>query len=106
MIHALKTEPEFFDAVIHGDKTFEVRENDRDFRVGDYLALNELDDTRTEYTGRSVLLYVSYVLKDERFCKSGYAVIGFKMCAVYELMSNTKGHEGVIVLGGATRENS
>lgn len=51
MIHALKTEPQFFEAVIDGSKTFEVRKNDRDFRVGDYLALNELDDTREGYTG-------------------------------------------------------
>lgn len=79
MIHALKTEPQYFEAVINAKKTFEVRRNDRDFRVGDYLALNELDDTREGYTGRSVLLRVTYILDDELFCKSGFIIMGFEL---------------------------
>ena len=39
MIHALKTLPEYFEAVWENKKTFELRKNDRDFKVGDYLAL-------------------------------------------------------------------
>lgn len=78
MIHALKTEPQFFEAVIDGSKTFEVRKNDRDFRVGDCLALNELDDTREGYTGRSALLKITYILNDERFCKPEYVIMGSK----------------------------
>lgn len=79
MIHELKTEPQFFEAVVDSSKTFEVRKNDRDFRVGDYLALNELDDTREGYTGRSVLLEITYILNDERLCKPEYVIIGFKI---------------------------
>lgn len=41
MIHALKTLPEYFEAVWENKKTFELRKNDRDFKVGDYLAFNE-----------------------------------------------------------------
>lgn len=44
IIHALKTEPTYFGDIIDGKKAFEIRENDRNFKVGDYLALNELDD--------------------------------------------------------------
>lgn len=60
MIHALKTLPKYFEAVRKGDKTFELRENDRDFKVGDYLALNEWDGKT--YTGRSQLVKVTYIL--------------------------------------------
>lgn len=43
MIHAVKIEPRFYRMVINGLKPYEVRFNDRDYRVGDYLALNEWD---------------------------------------------------------------
>lgn len=33
MIHALKIYPEYFEAVRIGEKRFELRDNDRDFRV-------------------------------------------------------------------------
>lgn len=39
MIHQLKTLREFWDAVADGSKTFEVRRDDRGFKVGDQLNL-------------------------------------------------------------------
>lgn len=39
MIHELKTDPEVFDAVARGEKTFEIRKDDRGFSVGDTLLL-------------------------------------------------------------------
>lgn len=41
MIHELKLESEYFPMVGEGIKTFEIRKNDRDFRVGDILRLRE-----------------------------------------------------------------
>lgn len=41
MIHELKTLPEYFEAVRKGDKTFELREDDRDFQVGDWQRINK-----------------------------------------------------------------
>lgn len=40
-IHELKIDPEYFDSVVCGDKTSEVRRNDRDFRVGDAIQLTK-----------------------------------------------------------------
>ena len=41
MTHELKIWPEPFAAVRDGRKRYEVRRNDRDYRVGDVLVLNE-----------------------------------------------------------------
>lgn len=76
MIHALKTLPEYFEAVRKGDKTFELRKNDRDFKVGDYLALNEWDGKK--YTGRALLAKITYMLdpNDIMVCVGGFVILG------------------------------
>ena len=37
--HELKCHPHFFAAIAAGKKTFEIRRNDRDYRIGDMLNL-------------------------------------------------------------------
>ena len=82
MVHQLKTETKYFKAVKAGHKLFEVRKNDRDFRVGDYLALNEISDDGKKYTGDSIILRVLYILNDARMLRDGYVVLGCSTCAV------------------------
>lgn len=60
--HRLKIWPRYFEAVCDGRKTFEVRVNDRGFRVGDKLELQEWHPTTGEYTGRSVVKEVVYMV--------------------------------------------
>jgi hypothetical protein len=65
--HDLKTWPDPFQAVWEGKKLFELRRNDRNFRVGDSLLLREwLPDTR-EYTGRCIQAEVTFVLHGGEF---------------------------------------
>lgn len=54
MTHAVKIEPRFYRMVINGLKPYEIRFNDRDYRVGDYLALNEWDAEKEEYTPKQL----------------------------------------------------
>ena len=84
MIHGLKIRPKYFDAVRSGEKTFELRRNDRDFRVGDYLALNEWDGE--SYTGRTELVKVTYMLNPNNFmtCQGDYAVMSIVTCGAYD----------------------
>lgn len=76
MIHALKILPRYFDAVRNGCKTFELRKNDRDFQVGDYLALNEWDEDH--YTGRTELMEVTYMLNPNEImtCQGNFVILG------------------------------
>ena len=41
--HTLKLESKFFVDVVRGLKSFEIRKNDRDFNVGDYIILKRYD---------------------------------------------------------------
>jgi len=59
--HELKTWPEFFNAVERGDKTFEIRRDDRGFHVGDVLVLREWNPTTGRY-GRSLCRVVTYII--------------------------------------------
>ena len=81
MIHELKIFPEYFEAVISGKKSFEIRKADRPFAVGDILALNEFDPTIPGYTDNSCLVYVDYILSGD-YCKEGYVTMSIKPCSV------------------------
>lgn len=60
-LHSLKTWTEYFEAVVDGRKTFEIRKNDRDFHVGDTLVLRDWDRNEGEYTGRKIEVEVMYI---------------------------------------------
>ena len=83
MEHRLKTVQPYFMDVQNGLKLFEIRKNDRDFRPGDVLVLEEFNDTgnafTSGYTGMVVRKRISYILKDcpEHYgLKSGYCILG------------------------------
>lgn len=65
--HYLKTWPEVFEKVISGEKTFEVRKNDRDFKVGDYVKLQEYSFD-SGYSKRETSWFeITYILKGGQF---------------------------------------
>ena len=62
--HELKTWHDYFEMMWRGDKTFELRRNDRDYKVGDLLLLREYDEKAGAYMPRSMLMHVTCVVKD------------------------------------------
>jgi hypothetical protein len=59
--HELKTWPAMFQPVFDGIKPWELRQNDRDFQVGDTLHLCEWSPDAQRYTGRSIEADVTYI---------------------------------------------
>ncbi|WP_145480075.1 DUF3850 domain-containing protein [Yersinia similis] len=59
-LHELKVIPEYFDAVFTGCKKAELRLNDRNFSVGDYLNLNEWE-LNSGYSGRRIVVEITDV---------------------------------------------
>lgn len=68
----LKILPEFFQAQAEGKKNFEIRKNDRDYKVGSVLSLREFDGTK--YTGRIVKVVVTFITNYAQ--RDGYVVLG------------------------------
>jgi|TARA_Y100000310_G_scaffold298310_1_gene332146 hypothetical protein len=100
--HELKTEPKYFGRLVSGDKTFEIRKNDRDFQVGDELILKEYDkeahenefqlfqvlagglsnkplpEAKQGFTGEELHYEVTYLLGDFIGLADGYVAMGLK----------------------------
>ena len=79
MTHELKIRPEYFLAVFCGSKRFELRKDDRGYKVGDYLLFKEFKDGA--YTGRTLMPHgpIRYILRNcpEYGLKEGYCIIGW-----------------------------
>lgn len=101
--HELKTWPVYFDRVWDGDKTFEIRIDDRGYQAGDTVTLREWDrrercacphaadgvhvDACMKYSGRKITARIGYVMastaprgSQRGFNGMGYVV--FSLCDV------------------------
>lgn len=73
--HKIKVLPKYFKDLLNQTKTFEVRKNDRDYKVNDILILKEWDKKRG-YTGESTRRKISYALDNSDYCKEGFIILG------------------------------
>ena len=80
-----KCNKEYFQDMLDGRKTFELRLADWDINEGDILVLREVDENRN-YTGRVLEKVITYLIKTkdidfftkDKIDKYGWQVIGFK----------------------------
>jgi len=80
MTHELKTWTEYFTEIKSRNKTFELRKNDRDYKVGDILILQDFDNNSGQYSGTEIIAYVTYVLHGGAFgLDKGYCIMGLKI---------------------------
>lgn len=77
MVHSLKIAPKYFEKVVSKEKSFEVRYNDRNFQVGDILKLMKY--TEGSYTGRSVYVKVTYILRDFEGLQPNFVVLSIEL---------------------------
>ncbi len=78
MIHELKILPDFYRAVVSGEKTFELRKNDRNFKVGDFVVLKEWTALQG-YLGPTHTVRIKYVLENVPWygLKEGYCIFSW-----------------------------
>ena len=75
-LHILKIEVEYY---IEGDKTVELRKNDRDYEVGDVIHFVDTDGNEI-YWNPNNIFQITYVLEGvpEYGLKEGYCILGIK----------------------------
>jgi len=80
MEHELKTWQSYFNAVTDGTKTFEIRRDDRGFRVGDTLRLRETEYGSGAYTGREERRLITHILRHEADLglADGFAILSLR----------------------------
>ena len=78
--HELKTVPPYFDLILEGDKTGEMRYNDRYFQVGDRIIFKEWIEQERRYTGRELTAKITHILFGGQFgIESGWVMLSFTL---------------------------
>lgn len=77
-VHKLKCWPDFYEAVKRGDKTVELRKNDRNYRVGDVLVLQEWDPLDATYQGAEFEVLVTHITEARDFLKEGILALSIR----------------------------
>ena len=86
MIHQIKLQKRFFEEKLKGIKPWELRFNDRGYKVGDYLGENEVIEKDDEWveTGRFVLERITNIVDHNDCCglQVGWVVLTCEPCIV------------------------
>lgn len=106
-VHQIKLAAMFFDDVASGRKSFEIRKNDRGYKVGDILEMMEFKSGKE--TERMVRVKVTYMIEEYTGIEEGYCVMGIERCrkdycSYYDGFSDGVDEEMEIAKGGIVYE--
>ena len=79
MEHHIKIQKEFADAVMSGEKTFEIRINDRGYQKGDLIQFQVMDEwyPNASHSLNDKVFEITYVLSGWGLCE-GYVAFAIK----------------------------
>lgn len=67
--HSVKSWPHLFQAALEGRKKHDFRQkNERDYKVGDIMILQEYDPAKGKYTGRELTMLITYITSNDTPC--------------------------------------
>lgn len=75
MVHVLKLETPWFQVVQDGLKTFELRRDDRDFQVGDYLDLLHYFASIDSYDGQRIRREIIWACREMPGLAPGFVAL-------------------------------
>lgn len=74
-MHFVNITPKQYDMVISNIVHFEILADNKDYKVGDFVVLREVEDD--EFTGRETGFKVEYILREHPGLANGYCVLGW-----------------------------
>jgi ParB family transcriptional regulator, chromosome partitioning protein len=77
-VHQVKCWNDYFEAIASGDKTFDLRKDDRNYAVDDHVVFEEFRQAVGEYTGRVTRRRIKYILRDFDGLQPGYCILGLE----------------------------
>jgi ParB family chromosome partitioning protein len=77
-VHDLKIESQYFLQVSLGNKTAELRKNDRDFKAGELIRLNDPNNI-----GYYLMVIITDVCDYPPALKNGYVMLSFKLITTF-----------------------
>lgn len=87
--HEVKLVASWWNDITSGKKRFELRKNDRGYKVGDKLLMQEY--AAGAFTGRTIMADITYMLEEYTGLTEGYAILGIELLKVSE--TDTAGAE-------------
>ena len=104
-LHELKIKEDYFNAILKGDKTFELRKNDKNYQVSDLIHFIKVSNqelwsgpvplidyetnkiaTKAVYIDDNALYQITYILKDvpQYGLDKDYCILGIKKLNISE----------------------
>lgn len=75
-VHCVKILPENFDNVLSKKMSFQIRKDDREYKLGDCMYLQEFVE---DYTGRSLPVKINHILKESEGLRDGYVLLNIEV---------------------------
>lgn len=85
--HEVKIAASYYGDIVSGKKKFELRKNDRGYKVGDSLKMLEFKDGK--HTGCTIDADITYMLEDYTGLEEGYCILGIDVTTHSEKVSET-----------------
>ena len=90
--HEVKIVASYYEDVVSGKKSFELRKNDRGYKRGDSLKMLEFKDGK--HTGRTIDADIIYMLEDYTGLTEGYCILGIRVTDYTGEVSETDTESG------------
>ena len=94
MGYEIKIVASYYEDVVSGKKSFELRKNDRGYKQGDSLKMLEFKDGK--HTGRTIDADIIYMLEDYTGLTEGYCILGIRVTDYTGKVSETDTESGAV----------